>query len=429
MVAIQVALNPSVHLFSSAGPSRVRVQYDATEPLAPQVGDDLHRGESDRRCGLPRDTDGETTNVGPWSAEQRGLQSARPGLRPARVAVGPQRSERQGVDGNRLRRDAPFMVTATGATVFVFPGHGSRGTGAAVELFDSSPDFADQMRLCEVAFAEFVDWSLLEVVRGGTGSPSLDRVDVAQPVLFAVMVSLAAHWRALGIQPDAVLGHSQGEIAAAYVAGALSLRDAAMVVTFRSRAIRAMARTGGMVSIACAMQRIHTLIEPWTQSISVAAQNGPRTGIVTGNAAALDALMVVCERDEVPATRIPIDYASHSADVEPLRETLHESLSGLRPRAAELAFISGVTGAGLDTTILDNDYWFANLRQPVLFEQGVRWAYEHGYRTFVESSPRPVLTIDIEESLEDYAGDHRVVGSQDATEVTRRIHPSTQCGQ
>jgi polyketide synthase 12 len=125
----------------------------------------------------------------------------------------------------------------------------------------------------------------------------------------------------------------------------------------------------------------------------------------------LDELMVVCERDEVPATRIPVDYASHSADVEELRETLRESLSGLQPRTGEIAFISAVTGAGLDTTILDGEYWFANLRQPVLFEQSVRWSYEHGHRTFVECSPHPVLTVGIQESLEDYGDDHSVVGT------------------
>ena len=240
---------------------------------------------------------------------------------------------------------------------------------------------------------------------------SLDRVDVVQPVLFAVMVSLAAQWRALGIHPDAVLGHSQGEIAAAYVAGALSLRDAAKVVTLRSKAVRAIAGTGGMVSIPRPVERVHALIEPWAQSISVAAQNGPSSTVVTGNAAALDELMAVCERDEVPATRIPVDYASHSAHVEELRETLRESLSGLQPRTGEIAFISAVTGAGLDTKILDGDYWFANLRQPVLFEQAVRWSYEHGYRTFVESSPHPVLIAGIQESLEDYGDDHTVVGT------------------
>jgi acyl transferase domain-containing protein/NADPH:quinone reductase-like Zn-dependent oxidoreductase/acyl carrier protein len=332
------------------------------------------------------------------------------------VAVGAHRDELlNGLGAIASGAPAPNVVTGkaatTGGTVFVFPGQGSQWTGMAVELLETAPAFADQMRLCDAAFAEFVDWSLLEIVRSGVGSPSLDRVDVVQPVLFAVMVSLAAQWRALGIHPDAVLGHSQGEIAAAYVAGALSLRDAAKVVTLRSKAICAIAGTGGMVSIPWPIQEVHALIEPWTQSISVAAQNGPSAIVVTGNAAALDELMGVCERDEVPATRIPVDYASHSAHVEELRETLRESLSGLQPRTGEIAFISAVTGAGLDTSILDGDYWFANLRQPVLFEQAVRWACEHGYRTFIESSPHPVLTVGLQESLEDYGDDHSVVGT------------------
>ena len=290
------------------------------------------------------------------------------------VAVGADRDELlSGLAAIASGAPAPNVATgktgATGGTVFVFPGQGSQWTGMAVELLDTAPAFVDQIRLCDAAFAEFVDWSLLEIVRGGAGSPGLDRVDVVQPVLFAVMVSLATQWRALGIEPDAVLGHSQGEIAAAYVAGALSLRDAAKVVTLRSKAIRTIAGTGGMVSIARPVERVHALIQPWGKSISVAAQNGPSSTVVTGNAAALDDLMAVCERDDVPATRIPVDYASHSADVEALRETLRESLSGLKPQTGDIEFISAVTGAGLDTSILDGDYWFANLRQPVLFEQ------------------------------------------------------------
>jgi acyl transferase domain-containing protein/NADPH:quinone reductase-like Zn-dependent oxidoreductase/acyl carrier protein len=332
------------------------------------------------------------------------------------VAVGAARDELlSGLDAIASCTTAPNVVSGkaatTGGTVFVFPGQGSQWTGMAVELLDSAPVFADQMRLCDAAFTEFVDWSLLETMRGGVGSPSLDRVDVVQPVLFAVMVSLAAQWRALGIHPDAVLGHSQGEIAAAYVAGALSLRDAAKVVTLRSKAITAIAGTGGMVSIPRPVETVLALVQPWGQSISLAAQNGPTSTVVTGNAAALDELMAACERDDVPATRIPVDYASHSAHVEELRETLRESLSGLQPRASDIEFISAVTGAGLDTSILDGDYWFANLRQQVLFEQAVQWSYQHGYRTFVESSPHPVLTIGIQESLEDYGNDHSVVGT------------------
>jgi polyketide synthase 12 len=290
---------------------------------------------------------------------------------------------------------------AAGATVFVFPGQGSQWTAMAVEQLNTAPAFAEQMGLCDTAFAEFVDWSVLGAVRGGVGSPGLDRVDVVQPVSFAVMVSLAAQRRALGIAPDAVLGHSEGEIAAAYVAGALSLRDAAKVVTLRSKAIRAIAGIGGMVLITRPVEQVHTLIEPWGKSISVAAQNGPSSTVVTGVATELDELISVCERDDVPATRIPVDYASHSSQVEMLRETLRDTLSGLRPRTADIAFISAVTGARLDTSILDGDYWYANLRQPVLFEQAVRWSYEHGYRTFLEASLHPVLNLDIQESLEE----------------------------
>ena len=294
---------------------------------------------------------------------------------------------------------------ARGGAVFVFPGQGSQWKGRAVGLLNTAPAFADQMGLCDAAFAEFVDWSLLGAVGRHVSSPGLDRVDMVQPVLFAVMVSLAAQWRALGTEPDAVLGHSEGEIAAAYVAGALSLRDAAKVVTLRSKAIRAIAGAGGMVSIARPVERVHALIEPRCRSISVAAQNGPSSTVVTGIATELDDLMAVCERDDVPATRIPIDYAAHSSQVETLRESLRDTLSGLQPRTADIAFISAVTGARLDTSILDGDYWYANLRQPVLFEQAVRWSYEHGYRTFIEASLHPVLKVDILESLEECGDD------------------------
>lgn len=251
--------------------------------------------------------------------------------------------------GPKVAKENP---ATTGRRVFVFPGHGLQWKGMAVELLGSAPAFADQIRSCDAAFAEFVDWSLLEAVSDSVGSPSIDRVEWEQPALFAVMVSLAAQWRALGIYPDAVLGHSLGEIAAAYVAGALSLRDAAKVVTLRSKAVS-----------------------------TVAAH---------------------CEREDLPAPQIPVENASQSPEVETLRKDLLEQLSGLQPRTGDIAFISTVTGAGLDTSILDGEYWFANMRQPVLLEHAVRWAYEHGYRTFIESSPHPVLTASIREVLDDF---------------------------
>lgn len=341
------------------------------------------------------------------------------------VVFGTNRDElSSGLAGIASGAPAPNVVTGTaraaGGIVFVFPGQGSQWPGMAVELLDSAPVFADQMRLCDAAFAEFVDWSLLDVLRGGadvggaaisSDAPSLGRVDVAQPVLFSVMVSLAAQWRALGIHPDAVLGHSQGEIAGAYVAGALSLRDAAKVVALHSRAIGGIAGTGGMAALPRSTDSVLKLLERWRGSIYIAAQNGPSSTVVTGDTAALDGLVAMCERDGVPVTRMPVDHAPHSPHMEVLRDKLRESLSGLRPRTGDTVFISAVTGARLDASILDGDYWFATLRQPVLFEQAVRWSCEHGYRTFIEASPHPKLTAGIRESVEDYSGDHCVVGS------------------
>jgi acyl transferase domain-containing protein len=313
----------------------------------------------------------------------------------------------------RLRGTVPWVLAAlfnhravaaeaAGRTVFVFPGHGSRWADMAKEMLNSAPEFADEMRRCDTAFSEHFDWSLLDVIRDDSVPTCRDGIDVAQPMSFAVMASLAAQWRALGIHPDAVLGHSHGEIAAAYVAGGLSLRDAAAVVVQRAVAVSALAKTGGMAAIEWPVERVLAHIERWGQSIFVAAYNGPSSTLVTGAAVAVDELIAGLARDDVPAARLPVAYALHSAAIDELQATLRESLSDLQPRPAEIPFISSVTGAGLDTSILDGDYWFANLRQPVLFEQAVRWSHVHGYHTFVEASPDPVLIAGIREVLDEH---------------------------
>ncbi|WP_156038682.1 acyltransferase domain-containing protein, partial [Actinoalloteichus caeruleus] len=159
---------------------------------------------------------------------------------------------------------SPDVVTGIaevpGRTVFVFPGQGSQWTGMALDLLDNSPVFARRFGECADALTAVVDWSPVDVLRGVPGAPSLDRVDVVQPVLFAVMVSLAALWRSAGVEPAAVLGHSQGEIAAACVAGALPLDDAARVVALRSRALAELAGLGGMVAVSAPVERVRPLL-------------------------------------------------------------------------------------------------------------------------------------------------------------------------
>ena len=262
------------------------------------------------------------------------------------------------------------------------------------------------MGRCAEALAEVTDWSLIDVLRGSLGAPGLERVDVVQPALFAVMVSLAELWRSMGVRPDAVIGHSQGEIAAACVAGALSLRDAARVVALRSQLLGTLAGAGGMVAVACDVARARELSARWGDRLSCAAINGPASVVISGDAAALHELMQQCEADGVRARRIDVDYASHSVQVEAIRDRLAEVLSGITPNSSNIAFFSTVTGGLFDTRGLDADYWYRNIRQTVQFDKAVRSAWGQGYRAFIESSPHPALIAGIEDTANGCADGH-----------------------
>ena len=332
------------------------------------------------------------------------------------VVVGGDRDELlAGLD--EMATDEPVSVirgtaAPAGKTVFVFPGQGSQWLGMSIELLDTATVFARHIEACEEAFSEFVNWSLTDVLRGASGAPGMDRVDVVQPVLFAVMVSLAELWKSIGVSPDAVIGHSQGEIAAAYVAGALSLRDAARVVTLRSKLLRSLAGPGGMLSIACSTERARELLAPYGNRVSIAAVNGRSAVVVSGDVAALEELVGFCADLDLRTRRIDVDYASHSVEVEAIRGELTEVLTGIEPRSSRTAFFSTVTGNRLDTAGLDADYWYRNIRQTVQFDQAVHSASEHGFRTFIESSPHPALIAGIENTAND-----RAAGDTDAIVV------------
>ncbi|RMI40713.1 SDR family NAD(P)-dependent oxidoreductase [Streptomyces triticirhizae] len=317
-----------------------------------------------------------------------------------------------------LARGETAARTAVGAAgtasrpVFVFPGQGGQWVGMAVELLDSSPVFAERFGECAGVLDPLTGWSLVGVVRGVEGCPDLDRVDVVQPVLFAVMVSLAAVWESWGVVPAAVVGHSQGEIAAACVAGALSLPDAARVVALRSQAILALAgRGGGMVSVALPAEVVEGRFGEWGEGLSVAAVNGPSSTVVSGDGAALDALFATLREEGVRVRRVPVDYASHSAHVEAIEGELARLLAPIEPRSSKVPFYSTVTGGPIDTSALDAGYWYTNLRGTVRFEETVRALLADGFRVFVESSPHPVLSVGLEETAEAVGRELVVTGS------------------
>ncbi|WP_437012369.1 type I polyketide synthase [Streptomyces sp. enrichment culture] len=354
-------------------------------------------------------------------AERLGAHLAdRPGLAPADVAlslattrtaltrralvVGDGRDEllagltslSAGQPGNGLVKGTADLGTKP---VFVFPGQGSQWVGMAVGLLDASPVFLESMVACGEVLGEFVEWDLLEVVRGGEGV--LERVDVVQPVLWAVMVSLAAVWRACGVEPAAVVGHSQGEIAAAVVAGGLSLRDGARVVALRSAVIgAALAGRGGMASVVLSADGVRERLAGWEGRLSLAAVNGPSACVVCGHVEALEEFVGVLEGEGVRVRRIAVDYASHSVFVEEVEEELGEVLAGVCGRSGEVPFYSTVTGGVCDTAGLDAGYWYRNLRQTVRFEETVRELAGRGFDAFVEVSAHPVLTVGVQETLE-----------------------------
>ncbi|MFE9069438.1 SDR family NAD(P)-dependent oxidoreductase, partial [Streptomyces violaceusniger] len=313
-------------------------------------------------------------------------------------------------------RDAAGLIRGVAGTdgraVLVFPGQGSQWVGMAAGLLESSPVFAERIGECAAALAPFVDWSLGDVLRSGEGAAeALERVDVVQPALFAVMVSLAELWRSYGVEPAAVVGHSQGEIAAACVAGALSLEDAAKVVALRSKALRALSGRGGMVSVSLPLEAVRERLVAWGERLSVAAVNGPSAVVVSGDADALDELLAVCEGGEIRARRIPVDYASHCAHVEAIEGELLRELAGISPRSSSVPFYSTVTGGVLDTTALDAGYWYRNLRQTVRFDETVRGLLADGFQVFIEASAHPVLTMGVEQTAEDHGTRVTAVGS------------------
>ncbi|MFC5184935.1 SDR family NAD(P)-dependent oxidoreductase [Actinomadura harenae] len=284
--------------------------------------------------------------------------------------------------------------------VLVFPGQGSQWLGMGAGLWRESEAFRTRLTECSEALAPHTDWSLIDVVTGAGDATLLERVDVVQPALFAVMVSLAEVWRSLGVVPDAVVGHSQGEIAAACVAGALSLEDAARVVALRSQAIARFAGEGGMASVAVSADKAADLVERWDGRLSVAAMNGPSATVVSGDAEAIDELVMACEERGVRARKVPVDYASHSSHMDVLKDDLAAALSGVTMGAARVPFYSAMTGGRMETAGVGAEYWFENLRNPVRFDTAIRALLDDGHRVFVESSAHPVLTMAIEETLE-----------------------------
>ncbi|WP_067470167.1 type I polyketide synthase [Actinomadura macra] len=355
------------------------------------------RAQAARLAGFVADGEqGTAAEVG-WS-----LATTRSVFEHRAVIVGGEEELKAGLDAVASGRPHPAAVSgaarpAETGPVLVFPGQGSQWPGMGARLLAESPAFAERIADCEQALAPHVDWSLAAVLRGG--GAEFSRVDVVQPALWAVMVSLAAVWAEYGVRPAAVVGHSQGEIAAACVAGALSIEDAAAVVAVRSRALRRLSGAGAMASLGVSEEEARRVLGS-TEDVVVAAVNGPSSTVVSGPPAQVAAVVAAVQERGLRARTVEVDYASHGPQVDRIVGELTETLAGIVPVGGEMAFYSTVTGTRIDTAHLDTDYWVTNLRRPVRFADAVGALLGAGHRVFIEASPHPVLTVGMEECFE-----------------------------
>ena len=283
--------------------------------------------------------------------------------------------------------------------VFVAPGQGSQWPGMARELYADEPVFRAEFDRCSAAIEAETGWSLIDRVLGRAVDESLAEIDVVQPALFAMSVSLASLWRSWGIVPDAVIGHSMGECGAACISGALSLADAAAVICRRSRLMKTIRGSGAMATVELSAEALEKRFAQKPRNISVAASNSPKMTVVAGDTDAIASLLLELEKEEIFCRRVNVDVASHSSQVDPILDQLRDQLSDLKPTSAATPLFSSVRSQYLDGSEMDADYWVDNLRQPVQFARGIARLAGDGHDVFIELSPHPILLPSTEATL------------------------------
>ena len=287
---------------------------------------------------------------------------------------------------------------------WVFAGQGAQWFGMGRTLLLEEPIFRAAIERCALALRPHTDWSLIgELAATDTAESRLDEVNVIQPALFAVQVALAALWRSWGIVPDAVIGHSMGEVAAAYVAGALTLEDAALIVCTRSRLARRTVGQGAMAAVELSLEDARRAMAGREDRVSIAVSTSPTSTILSGDPAALAEILEQLRTRDVFCRMVKVDFASHSPQMDPLREELLRALEEIQPRLAAIPLYSTVLNAIADGAELDALYWARNLREPVLFSAALQRLLADGYDTFVEISAHPILLSGIQQGLQ-YAG-------------------------
>jgi acyl transferase domain-containing protein/NADPH-dependent curcumin reductase CurA len=286
-----------------------------------------------------------------------------------------------------------------GKLAFVFSGQGPQWWAMGRELFEAEPVYRQTVEEIDRLLQPYIGWSLVEALNADEGTSRLDQTEVAQPALFALQTALAALWRSWGIAPDAVVGHSVGEIAAAYVAGALTLDDAVRVVYHRSRLMQRATGHGRMAAVELPADEAERAIASYASRVSVAAINSPTSVTLSGEPAAIDAVVAELSGRGVMTKMMRVNYAFHSPQMEAFQTELTTALKGIQTKKADIPVFSTVSSIQAVEGDFGAAYWARNIRQPVRFADAIRNMLADGCTTFLEISPHPVLAPSLEQSL------------------------------
>lgn len=287
----------------------------------------------------------------------------------------------------------------TAGPVFVFSGQGTQWWGMGRELLREEKIFREKIEECDELFREFAEWSLVDELHRDESTSRMQQTAIAQPAVFSLQIALASLWQSWGVKPAAVVGHSVGEAAAAHVAGALTMREAARLIFQRSRCMNAASGTGRMLAASLGATEAEEIAANYPGQVDIAAYNSPHSVTFSGDAQPIEHIARDLESRGVFNRFLQVKYAFHSHHMDAAKDDLLRALGKVEISPARVQMISTVTGTAIDSAALDLNYWWSNIRKPVRFSAAISELSAHGNALFLELSAHPALTVSISETL------------------------------
>ena len=328
---------------------------------------------------------------------------------------------------SELQVDSGTALTAPSAAAFIYSGNGSQWEGMGRRLLAEDGVFRQAVRAVDQIFKQYADYSLEDELSGEntlSGQGRYARTEIAQPALFAIQVGVTQMLRSHGLMPAAVAGHSVGEVAAAWAAGALTLEQAVQVIYHRSALQGKTKGMGQMSAVALGLEAAQALLAEtgFAESISLAGVNSSRGVTIAGDSRALTLFEAELAKRIIGYKRLDLDYAFHSPAMDGIKSGIHQSLGAMRPGETQVTFVSTVTGAPVSGDALTADYWWQNIRKPVLFANAIKRIQQDGIRVFVEIGPHAILRSYINDSLKEAKLQGRVITTlQRGDDRARRV--------